>query len=82
MGKWKNYNELEENLCVDELIAILNAIRDKEQRERKFLAAIQGIDLDDDQQDEGDITELSGYQATEAGFGINMGLGYAEVGGE
>jgi len=80
---WKNYDDLEENLCVEELIAILNALREREKRERVFLAAIQGIDLDDNnKQDEGDITELSGYQASEAGFGINMGLGYAEVGGE
>jgi hypothetical protein len=80
---WKNYDDLEENLCVEELIAILNALREREKRERVFLAAIQGIDLDDNnKQDEGDITELSGYQASEAGFGINMGLGYVEVGGE
>ena len=79
---WKNYDDLEESLCVEELISILNALRDREHRERLFFAAIQGIDLDDNKQDEGDITELSGYQASEAGFGINMGLGYVEVGGE
>lgn len=77
---WKNYDDLESNLCVDELIAILNAMREKEEREHKFLAAIQGIDLEENQQDIGDITELKGFQAREEGFGINMGLGYMEVG--
>ena len=80
LGQWKNYDELEGSLCVEELIAILNAIRDKEHRERVFLAAMQGVDLDENQQEEGDITELKGFVAQESGFGINMGLGYAEVG--
>ena len=31
-----------------ELTAILEASRDKERREQKFLAALQGVDLDDD----------------------------------
>ena len=79
---WKNFDELEESLCVEELIKILNAVRDREHRERVFMAAIQGIDLDENQQDEGDITELKGFVAQEAGFGINMGLGYMSVGDE
>ena len=80
LGVWKNYEDLEENLCVEELIEILNAVRDREHRERVFLAALQGVDLDDkNQQDEGDITELRGFQASEAGFGLGLGLGYSEV---
>jgi translation initiation factor 1 (eIF-1/SUI1) len=37
---------LEENLSMPELSAILKATRDKAHEERKFSAAIQGIDLD------------------------------------
>lgn len=37
---------MEENLSMPELTAILKASRDKSHEERKFLAAIQGVDLD------------------------------------
>ncbi len=46
LGKWKDYEDLEASLSLPELIATLNAKRDTEQAHRKFLAAMQGIDLD------------------------------------
>jgi hypothetical protein len=46
LGIWKNYDELERSISVSELIAILNSIRELNLEEKKFLAAIQGIDLD------------------------------------
>lgn len=46
LGKWKNYQELEDNLSMPELTAILVAKRESEYQERKFLAAIQGVDLE------------------------------------
>jgi hypothetical protein len=55
-------------------------MRDKDGRDRKFLAAIQGIDLESDE-DTGDITELKGMHAQQDGFGIGLGLGY-EIQGE
>lgn len=85
MGRWKNYDELEESLCFEELLATINAIREKEARDKKFLAALQGIDLDEEstsssgQQDLGDIKNLQGYSAAQEGFGIGMGLGYSEL---
>jgi hypothetical protein len=45
LGHWKNFEELEDTLSLDELTATLDAIRRKEEREQKFHAAIQGIDL-------------------------------------
>ena len=86
LGHWKNYDELESSLCIEELIAILDAIRKKEDRERKFSAALQGVDLGDtveEKQNHGeanDVTNLKGFQAAESGFGIGLGLGYAEIG--
>jgi hypothetical protein len=86
LGHWKNYEELESSLCLEELIAILDAIRKKEDRGRKFSAALQGIDLEDSVQEKqnhrevNDVTNLKGFQAAEAGFGIGLGLGYAEIG--
>ena len=74
MGHWKNYDELEDSLSVEEVLFTLKAIREKDERDKKFGAAIQGIDLDDTQAP--DITTLSGGQAAKAGFGIGMGLGH------
>jgi len=45
LGIWKNYDELEENLCLAELEAILKANRKKIEDERIFMAALKGIDL-------------------------------------
>ena len=42
---------MEDNLSMPELTAILRASRDKEYNHNKFLAAIQGIQLDDPEQE-------------------------------
>jgi len=67
------------------LIATINAMREKEQRERVFLAALQGVELEEsekllDQSKNSDITTLTGYNAAMEGFGIGAGLGFMEVG--
>lgn len=46
IGIWKDYEDLESSLSMPELLATLNSKRDAEYQERKFLAAIQGVDLD------------------------------------
>ena len=46
LGIWKDYEELESSLSMPELTATLNAKREADYSEKKFLAAIQGIDLD------------------------------------
>ena len=46
LGIWKDYKELEENLSMPELMATLSSIRDLDYQEKKFLAAIQGVDLE------------------------------------
>lgn len=46
MGIWKNVTDLEESLSLPELQAILDASREREHRERKFMAALKGVDLD------------------------------------
>lgn len=75
LGIWKNYDELEESLSIDELLFTLNADRKSKREKQRFLAAIQGIDLSDEEPR--DISELSGYDAAVAGFGIGMGIGHA-----
>jgi hypothetical protein len=46
VGIWKDYRELEESLSMPELIATLSSRRELDYEEKKFLAAIQGVDLD------------------------------------
>jgi len=46
LGIWKDYQELEANLSMPELVATIASIRDLDYQEKKFLAAIQGVDLD------------------------------------
>lgn len=46
LGIWKDYEELEASLSMPEITATLNAKRESDYNEKKFLAAIQGIDLD------------------------------------
>jgi hypothetical protein len=95
LGNWKNFDDLESSLCMAELIAILSSRRDLDYQEKKFLAAIQGVDLDEGKEDnawekmkqkilykgkdKNDITNLSGKRAVEAGFGIGNGLDYEEI---
>lgn len=46
LGIWKDYDDLEKSLSMPELIATLEAKRKDDYAERKFLAALQGVDLD------------------------------------
>ena len=46
LGIWKNYEELEISLSIPELMQTLSSKRDLDYEEKKFLAAIQGVDLD------------------------------------
>ena len=47
LGIWKSYDELESSLSVQELIELVSARRELDYEEKKFLAAIQGINLDE-----------------------------------
>lgn len=47
LGIWKDYEELETSLSMPELTSTLSSKRELEYQEKKFLAAIQGIDLDE-----------------------------------
>lgn len=45
-GIWKNFEELEESISIPELLLILSTKRDLDYEEKKFNAALQGVDLD------------------------------------
>lgn len=47
LGIWKDYEELELSMSLPELTATLEAKREVDYQEKKFFAAIQGVDLDE-----------------------------------
>jgi hypothetical protein len=53
LGIWKDYGELEESLSISEVMAIIESKRELDYQEKKFSAAIQGVDLDGDSSERG-----------------------------
>lgn len=51
LGIWKDYNELESSISMPELMAILESKREMDYEEKKFLAAIQGVDIEKNKKD-------------------------------
>jgi hypothetical protein len=47
LGIWKDYHDLETSISMPELIAILESKNEADSADKKFLAAIQGVDLDE-----------------------------------
>jgi hypothetical protein len=47
VGTWKDYTELESSLSMPELLLTLNVKRESDYQDKKFLAGIQGVDLDE-----------------------------------
>lgn len=52
LGIWKNIEDLENSINIDELHMILKAARDREERQNRFAAALKGINLDEGKNDE------------------------------
>ena len=46
LGIWKDFDELERSLSMQEITAILNIKREEDYATKKFMAAMQGVDLD------------------------------------
>jgi len=98
LGIWKDYEELETSMSMPELTETLNIKRELDYSDKKFYAAIQGVDLDKNTKksnawedmkarvfskgkasDSRDVLSLQGINASQAGFGIGMGLEYEEI---
>ena len=105
LGIWKDYEELESSMSMPELLSTISFKRELDYEEKKFIAAIQGVDLDKNNKnsstgqgqdaweamkakvfskgktsDPNDIVSYQGSKAAKAGFGINNGLSYTNVG--
>lgn len=53
LGIWKSYDELESSISITELITTLGSRRELDYEEKKFLAAIQGVELGAEGQQDG-----------------------------
>lgn len=51
VGAWKDFEEMETNLSLPELEAILDAARKRERNAQKFQAALKGVKLEEDEQE-------------------------------
>lgn len=47
LGIWKDYEELEASLSMPEMVATIGSRRELDYQDKKFFAAIQGVDLDE-----------------------------------
>lgn len=47
LGIWKDYEELESSMSLPELLATLEVKRDLDYLDKRFLAGLQGVDLDE-----------------------------------
>ena len=80
LGHWKNFDELESSLSLDELTALLDASRKKDYEDKKFVAAINGVDLEEQVPVNQDIVDLKGFAANQEGFGVDQGIGVMQMG--
>jgi len=69
-------------LSLEELMATIESIRNKDNNDKKFVAAINGVELEgNDQEISNDITDLNSARvASSEGFGLNEGLGFMQMG--
>lgn len=54
-GPWKSYQELEDSISIDELIFTYNKIAEEEFEDKKFTAALKGINLEGEKENPLDV---------------------------
>jgi hypothetical protein len=89
LGQWKNFEEMEESLSLAELNLIVKYKRMQEHENRKFAAALKGINLDKDadssvQKRLDDVkrraaVKLKGENAVQQEEFADLGFGYEAV---
>jgi hypothetical protein len=86
LGAWKNYDDLELSLSMPELLTTISTRRELDHNEKKFLAAIQGVDIDKDKDKGEDAWQAMKDRVFNKGKKSNdmeglrhLGMGYEEV---
>lgn len=59
LGLWKNIEELEASITLEELQQILDASREQQYRKNKFMAGLKGINLDEASNPQDKFDEIS-----------------------
>jgi hypothetical protein len=76
-GAWKSINELEECLTLDELLAIIGAGREKEERLYRMMVVVAGGEWDSPEDDNDIVTDIqNGGTLDEKGMDLDFGIGY------
>lgn len=59
LGLWKNIEELEASITLEELQQILDAAREQQYKKNKFMAALKGVNLDESVNPQDKFDEIS-----------------------
>ena len=79
-GSWKSLDDLEENVTMNELERMLTAARDIEHQQRKFQAAMKGVNLDDNKSSKSTFEEIKERARAKAQGVSEEELGFSDVG--
>lgn len=63
LGKWRNFEQLEDDLSMPELSALLEAKIDYDDNQRRFFAAIQGVDLGESREQSEGVSSFEDMKA-------------------
>lgn len=81
LGIWKNFEEMEENLSLAELEKLLEAKRDQDFQNKKFAAALKGVDLDEPSDKDAPTFEDIKRRADAKNRGVSEeSLAFSEIG--
>jgi hypothetical protein len=81
LGIWKNFEEMEENLTLAEVEKLLEVKREQDWQDKKFAAALKGVDLDDPKDSDTPSFEDVKRRAEAKARGISTeALEFAEIG--
>ncbi|QNN98305.1 hypothetical protein SEA_LILMARTIN_55 [Streptomyces phage LilMartin] len=81
LGIWKNFEEIEENLTLAELEKLLEVKRESDFADKKFAAALKGINLDDPAEGDAPTFEDIKRRAEAKAKGVSAEeLEFAEIG--
>lgn len=72
LGIWKNIDELEKSISLPELTEILSTHNEQEYNNRRFFAAIQGVDLEGGKEEEEDPWEAMKARVASKASGIDV----------
>jgi hypothetical protein len=71
LGIWKDYADIEDSLSMPELTSLLVAKREQAYEDKKFLAAMQGVDLDGNNKKDGGQKEWEDMKARVFSGGVS-----------